>query len=122
MAGPYLTLREAKRAQQTLSSSGLSAGWIWSDGSQSLSLDVSNLNETSSLGEAQSPGGSSGFETSSSDNEWDRDWSDEWDDEFDFDENLDFGTEGTLTPENSAPSQKIVTANSGNCTRGLSAE
>ena len=108
MAGPYLTLREAKRAQQTLSSSGLSAGWIWSDGSQSLSLDVTNLNETSSLVEAQSPGGSSGFETSSSNTEWDRDWSDEWDDEFDFDENLDFGTEGTLTPENSAPSQKAL--------------
>ena len=37
MAGPYPTFREAKRAQQTLSSNGLNAGWIWSDGPQSSS-------------------------------------------------------------------------------------
>ena len=108
MAGPYPTIREAKRAQQSLSSNGLNAGWIWGDGPQSSSPGVSNLNEASSLSEAQLPGGLSGFETSSSDSEWDRDWNDEWDDEFDFDENLDFGTEDTLTPENSAPIQKAL--------------
>lgn len=41
MAGPYLTISEAKRAQQTLASNGLNAGWIWSDGSQSVVIVLS---------------------------------------------------------------------------------
>ena len=82
MAGPYLTQREAKRAQKTLSAHGLNAGWIWSDGPQALKQRASNLDEASSSRESLLSGDLSGYEASSSGKtEWERDWYDEWDDE-----------------------------------------
>ena len=108
MAGPYLTQREAKRAQKTLSANGLNAGWIWSDGPQALKQRASNLDEASSSRESLLSGDLSGYEASSSGSEWDRDWYDEWDDELEFDENIDLGTEDTLAPENNAPIQKSI--------------